>query len=622
MHRGHALEQVFRQRQYVGGPLAQGGHADGQHAQAKIQLLPEAARRDRAPQIGVGDGDQARRDRQRFGAAQPLESALFEDAQQLRLRGRRKRRHLIQQDGALAGHFQPAQFALDRSGKSASFVAEQLGLDKLLGQAGAIDLQVGSIAPLAQLVNQARVVVLAGAAFAGDQHGCGGIGNLARQLQHVRRSRIGGYPVDADVAHVSRPPAAEASPSRLGKVETARLPPQPLEIVELPQALAEDVHDETSVVEQLPFRSRTPFAVRGTHAVSVQGLLDAVADGSHLRRAESGAHQKVIGEGSEAGQIEQGHASGFLALRGLDGPAQFGAKVFGGHRYRACLIMYSSTRGGTSPRMLRPRSSRRRTSVAETLLSTLSSKKTVLCSSAMARGSGRCGGWRRQELRRDHLPQRVGAEAGPAGDDEVAQVEQRVVILPGPQVQERVRAEDKVEMVARLVEFLAKQAHGIDGITDSRPVAIPAGFGERGHEVRMAGAGQRNHPEAMLERRQVGRGFMRRVTHGNEIYLVEMKAPLRGACDGQVTQMDRIESAAEKSDAPALGRSAPLAFGSLCAQRSSVSGAAPAACSVSSATGGAGASRSSASAMARTRAVMPSPVAEEMAWNSSPREAQ
>ena len=77
---------------------------------------------------------------------------------------------------------------------------------------------------------------------------------------------------------------------------------------------------------------------------------------SHLRRAESGAKQKRIGEGSQASQIEQrDQRRGFLALRGLDGAAQFrtkfGAKGLLAHwgRYRACLIMYSSTRGGTSP---------------------------------------------------------------------------------------------------------------------------------------------------------------------------------------------------------------------------------------------------------------------------------
>jgi hypothetical protein len=198
-------------------------------------------------------------------------------------------------------------------------------------------------------VDQARVVIFAGAAFAGDQHGRGGIGNFARQLQHVRGSRIGRHPVDAHLAHVSRPPAAGVSSFGSREIDASRPPPQPLEIVEFPQALAEDVHDEAAVVEQHPFRSGAAFAVRGTHAVGMQCLLDAVADRSYLRRAESGAKQKVIGEGSEAGQIEQGHTSGFLTLRGLDGPAQFGAKRFGSHRYRACLIMYSSTRGGTSP---------------------------------------------------------------------------------------------------------------------------------------------------------------------------------------------------------------------------------------------------------------------------------
>jgi hypothetical protein len=54
-------------------------------------------------------------------------------------------------------------------------VAEQFRLDQLRRQAGAVNLEEGCVAPRAQLVNQARQVVFAAAAFSGnEQRGVGG----------------------------------------------------------------------------------------------------------------------------------------------------------------------------------------------------------------------------------------------------------------------------------------------------------------------------------------------------------------------------------------------------------------------------------------------------------------
>ena len=153
----------------------------------------------RARQIGIGQGNQARCDRDRFGAAQALESALLEHAQELGLRGRRKRRDFIQHDGSRAGHFQPAELALDRAGEGAAFVAEQFRFDEFLRQAGAIDFQEGRIAPRAEFVDQAREMILAGAAFSGDEKRGGSFGDFARELE----DRFGGG-ICRDPGHARR----------------------------------------------------------------------------------------------------------------------------------------------------------------------------------------------------------------------------------------------------------------------------------------------------------------------------------------------------------------------------------------------------------------------------------
>ena len=58
----------------------------------------------------------------------------------------------------------------DRAGKRALDVAEQLALDELLGNRGAVDLDERLIPPAAQRVNGARHELLAGTVLAENQH--------------------------------------------------------------------------------------------------------------------------------------------------------------------------------------------------------------------------------------------------------------------------------------------------------------------------------------------------------------------------------------------------------------------------------------------------------------------
>ena len=190
VHGGQAREQMFGERQDVGGAFAQGGHLDGEHAEAEVEVFAEGAGGDGAGEVGVGERDQARVDGERFGAAEALEAALFEHAQKFRLRGRGEGGDFVENDGAGAGHFQAAELAFDGSGEGAALVAEQFGFDQFLRQAGAIDFQVGRVASRAELVDEAREMVFAGAALAGDEHGGGGVGDFAGQFEDALRRRV------------------------------------------------------------------------------------------------------------------------------------------------------------------------------------------------------------------------------------------------------------------------------------------------------------------------------------------------------------------------------------------------------------------------------------------------
>ncbi len=128
-----------------------------------------------------------------------------------RLRGRRKRRDFIQHDRSRARHFQAAEFALDRSGKCAALVPEQFRFDQFLRQAGTIDFQEGRIAPGSEFVDQARQMILAGAALSGDEKRGGSFRDLAREFDDRLRRGIFRDPGHARLAH----PSASAAPSNL-----------------------------------------------------------------------------------------------------------------------------------------------------------------------------------------------------------------------------------------------------------------------------------------------------------------------------------------------------------------------------------------------------------------------
>jgi hypothetical protein len=65
----------------------------------------------------------------------------------------------------------------------------------------------------------------------------------------------------------------------------------------------------------------------------------------------------------------------------------------------------------------------------------------------------------------------------------------------------------------------------------------------------MLGARQRHHRKPMRERRQMLLKFVRRTARRNEMHFVEIEPPVRGASDGQVPGMNRIERTAKERDA-------------------------------------------------------------------------
>ena len=121
--------------------------------------------------------------------ADPLDDAFLEEAQQLDLERQRDVAHLIEEQRPALRQFDLADVRLDRAGERAALVAEQLGLEQVLGDGGAIDRDELALAP-ALLVHGPGEQLLAGAAspqehhgHVGGRHALDGLGDL----QHLRR---------------------------------------------------------------------------------------------------------------------------------------------------------------------------------------------------------------------------------------------------------------------------------------------------------------------------------------------------------------------------------------------------------------------------------------------------
>src|SRR5580700_10793054 len=77
---------------------------------------------------------------------------------------------------------------------------------------------------------------------------------------------------------------------------------------------------------------------------------------------------------------------------------------------------------------------------------------------------------------RNYQAQRLQPEAGAAGDDEIAGIQQSFVIFPGGDFQKLIRADDEVELIVRM--FAAITADGIESVENVRSGSVRRRFGE------------------------------------------------------------------------------------------------------------------------------------------------
>ena len=112
--------------------------ADVEHLQPVEQILAKITALDRLPQIAVGRGNDPDVGLQQPRPAEPLKLPLLQDAQELRLRRRAHLADFVEKQHAAGGELDLSRLGLLRAGERAPLVAEQLGLEQLLRQRGAV----------------------------------------------------------------------------------------------------------------------------------------------------------------------------------------------------------------------------------------------------------------------------------------------------------------------------------------------------------------------------------------------------------------------------------------------------------------------------------------------------
>ncbi len=178
-----------RQQCHVAATLPQRRDGHRHDREPEIEVLAEPAFGHLDAQLAVGRGNQPDVGMEGDGAADALELARLEHAEDLGLDRRRQFADLVEEQRAAMGQLEAAELALSSTGEGALLVAEELGLEQGLGQGGAVDGDKRPLRARAPHVQRPGEELLAGAALAFEQHGDVGRGGPLDRLHGLPQHR-------------------------------------------------------------------------------------------------------------------------------------------------------------------------------------------------------------------------------------------------------------------------------------------------------------------------------------------------------------------------------------------------------------------------------------------------
>src|SRR5262249_41920415 len=144
----------------------------------------ERALLDELLQRAIGGRDDADIDLDALGAADALETALLQYAEQFSLHGGRHIANFIKKDRAAVRQLEAAATLADGAGERALFMPEQLAFQQSLGKSGAIDSDHRTRARVRRVVDGPRDLLFTRTRFALDQDRRIRVGDVLDQFEH------------------------------------------------------------------------------------------------------------------------------------------------------------------------------------------------------------------------------------------------------------------------------------------------------------------------------------------------------------------------------------------------------------------------------------------------------
>lgn len=168
---GHACGEVLGEEEDVFGACAEGGEVEDFEGESVEEVVHEASLLGEGGEVGVGGADDADVDGDGFVAADALEVAVFDDAEDFFLYGEGDVAEFVEEEGAVVGLFEEAGASFVCAGEGAGFVAEEFGFDEAGAEGGAVELDEGFLPAWGEVVEVLCGEFFAGAAFADEEEG-------------------------------------------------------------------------------------------------------------------------------------------------------------------------------------------------------------------------------------------------------------------------------------------------------------------------------------------------------------------------------------------------------------------------------------------------------------------
>src|SRR5207247_3560785 len=166
-------DEVVHEQRDVVLAVTQGGDLDRDDVDTGVEGFAEAALADQRLEIAVGRRDHAHVHPEGVFTPDALERLLPERPEHLRLRLEAHVTDLVEEERAVVGELELPATARQRARERPLLVAEELVLDQLLRDRGAVDLDERLLAPRRAGVDGSSDQLLAAAVLAANQHAAG-----------------------------------------------------------------------------------------------------------------------------------------------------------------------------------------------------------------------------------------------------------------------------------------------------------------------------------------------------------------------------------------------------------------------------------------------------------------